>query len=199
MLCEHRGGDRPHAAGNGGNVGRLWRNGLKIHVSTEFPIAANINANVHNNTVFRDEISGDHLSLARSRDEDLRIPAGCSKIRGPRVADGDCCILLEQQHRKGFADDHASADYRYALPLQVNAEVSQHFHDRLRRAGSKTTFISGEDFCHVDWAHTVDIFLEIDHAPDRVFIQLFWKRPEQQDTVDVRIAVDGRELLLKPV
>src|SRR5659263_782919 len=89
MLCKHRGRHGTYPAGNGGNVGRLWRNGLKIHVSTEFPITAYVDADVDNNAALGDEIRGDHLSLARNRDEDLCTPAGCSKIRGPRVADGD--------------------------------------------------------------------------------------------------------------
>src|SRR5450759_3152566 len=166
MLGKHRGGDRPHTAGNWGNRGGFWCNCFKIHISTEFPIAANVDANGDNDAALGDEISRDHGSLARSRNEDLRIPAGFLKISGLCMADGDSRILLEQQHRKGFADDHASAYHRHALSIQVNAVVSQDFHDSLGCAGSKTTFISREYLCNIDRAHTVDILLRINDVPD---------------------------------
>src|SRR5450830_1082630 len=99
MLRKHRGRDRPHTAGNWSNIRGFWCNCVKLHISTQFAIAANVNANVDNDTFFGYEISRDHGSLARSRDEDLRIPARLLKIRGLCMADGDSRILLEQQHR----------------------------------------------------------------------------------------------------
>src|SRR5450830_489677 len=102
MIGKHRGGDRPYAAGDWGNICDFWCNCVKIHISTQFAIAANVNTNVDNNTVFGYEISRDYGSLARSRDKDFRIPAGFLKIPGLCMADGNSRILLKQQHREGI-------------------------------------------------------------------------------------------------
>ncbi len=117
MECQHRGGDRPNAAGHRGNGGHPVFGGGKIHVPGEFPgFGIPIGADVDDHLTRGKAILAYKAGLSGCGNQNVRPPGCPGEILGPAVADCHRGVLGHQQHCRRPAHIQAAPDHNGALP-----------------------------------------------------------------------------------
>ena len=105
------------------------------------------------------------------------------------MAYGNGCVFLDQHHGSRFTNYQASSDNNCFLSGAVDSVVIQNLHAGLRCAGRETYVLAGEYAGHGTIGHAVYIFCRIQSILDHRLIQMFRKRTEQKNAMDLRIFV----------
>jgi len=113
------------------------------------------------------------------------------------MADGQCGVLPEQQHRQRLAYDHAAPHEGDPFALEPDTIVLQHLHHRTGRAGGIPRLVAGKDFRYIGIAHAVDVLDRVDDALDALLVDMFRHGPEDEDAVYGRVRVYLRKLVRK--
>jgi len=105
------------------------------------------------------------------------------------MADSNCRILLNKHHCSRFANYKASSDYNSFFACAVNSVMIKDLHAGLRCAWRESDLLACEYTGHRKICHTVNIFLCCKCILDHCLIQMFRKRTEQKNSVDLVIFV----------
>lgn len=91
-------------------------------------------------------------------------------------------IVLEQQCCHWFSNDVASADYHTVFACNLNAIFLKDCHNAAWSSWRKT-FVSDAQKTYADRMETVHILFRKDCTQHNLFINLFWKRKLNQNSV----------------
>ena len=115
-----------------------------------------VHPHVHDDRALADRVRPDHRRPADRRAEDVGLAADGGQVAGPRVADRNRGVLMEEQQRERLADDVASPDDHRAGALHWNLLTAEHLHDsrrgtgaRARKAGHQAAHVLGMKAVHV--------------------------------------------------
>ncbi len=100
------------------------------------------------------------------------------------MANRHSCVLVEQEHGDGLADNVATADDDGVLAGNGNVAALENLNDAGRRAGRKRR-AAGEQAARVHGMKAVHIFCRIDSVEEGLRVNLRRERQLDEDAVDV--------------
>jgi hypothetical protein len=195
---EHGDGHGADAAGDGGDEGRFFFYVFEIDVANEPEsrffggVIDAINADIDNDGAGFNHVGGDGIERAGGGDDDIGATRVVGEIFCAGVADGDCGVaegaFLDEDIGQGFTDDIASANDYDVGAFDFDAGFEQKLNDAVRGAGEKS-FLARNHFAYVDRMKAVDILGGVDGEKDLRFVDMFWQRELDKDTVNFRVFV----------
>ncbi len=121
-------------------------------------------------------------------DQDVGASADASQVPGPRVADGDRSVRVQEQAGERPADqDRASDDHRIG-PLRLDPRMPEELHNALRRARHEARTALGEQ-SGARGGEPIDVLRRVDRGKHRVLVDLAGEWYLDQDPVHLVFGV----------
>ena len=105
------------------------------------------------------------------------------------MADRYGCVFLNQHHGCRFSNYKASSDNNGFFACAIDSVMIQDLHACLWCTWRETDFFAGEYAGHGKICHTINVFFCSKCIFDHCLIQMFRKRTEQKNAVDVVVFV----------
>jgi hypothetical protein len=210
---EHGDGEEANAAGNGG-VGTGEFEGLGVDIADDdraalgegsfaFFVAGEvavelfagvdaIDANVDKGYAGLDHLRSDVAGAADGGDEDVGLARDLCEVFRFGMADGNSCILVQQEHGGGLADDVAAAHNDSMLAGDRKATALENFDDACGRAG-REGWTAGLQAACIHRVEAVDVFGWIDGVEELFGVDLGGEGELDEDAVDFVAVVEGSD------
>ena len=122
-----------------------------------------------------------------------------ARSAGPRVANGDRGVRVQEQAGERPADQDRAADHHRLRALRLDPGVAEELHHALRRARHQARAALGEQ-SGASGGQPVDVLPRVDRGDHRVLVDLLGERQLDQDpvhlVVGVQLADQGEQLVL---
>src|SRR5215210_2934044 len=194
---EHRDRHRTDASGHRRQQPRPLAHAL-VDVADE-PALRAVDADVDNGRALLHHRGRQHPGRAHRRDDDVGARGLGGEVAGSRVAEGDGRVAVQEEQRRGLADDVAAADHDRIGALQpdpVLVQQREHAERRPRHVPGRP----GEQEPRVDRVEAVDVLHRVDRLDHALLGDLVGERQLHEDPVDrgvgVQLADQRQQLLL---
>ena len=160
-----------------------------VNISAKLAFCIYVDSYVDHNLSLFNIISANNACTACCYDDDVCFTSYRWHINGSCMADGYSCVFLNKHHCRRLANNKASSDYNCFFTCAVDSVMIQDLHTCLWCTWWEADLLTCENTGHGKVCHTVNVFFRSKCILDHCLIQMFRKRTEQKNAMNVVVFV----------